>query len=352
MPVFVNAPPQYATQMVVALGTDSVFPISQSTLRSNIDAMAVQVRQWFWDECDQFTFKVAPTLLFNHGITEKQVWDMAGPTGSNGFTLLSWSLEQMDIAGAIHKVSPRRYYSWLFPSEVGGLGGMFGAQYFGANHVFPGVIAGGIGLLGQTFSLSTVATAPSPATSGTTLSLPSGMGVRFARYTVPFNIRIWAPYPAVPTAAGFEVATVVGRTNDQLSLVRAVGTPARTIGVGDQVKREVADIGSDALTDSLGGMAHELGHGFGGTYWNPRVSQGQPHSISQGHFGRRDGQGVYEALPHPPDVYAGYGSDGVLSVMQHWWEFPNVTFLPQERERLKRSPFVTFQSNRPTTLDD
>ena len=87
------------------------------------------------------------------------------------------------------------------------------------------------------FAYSTVATAPSPATSGTSLVVATGNGALFP--VVPFNVTIW-PTGTQPTAANSEIARVTAISTDTLTIVRAQeGTTARTVVVGDQIAATV-----------------------------------------------------------------------------------------------------------------
>jgi hypothetical protein len=85
--------------------------------------------------------------------------------------------------------------------------------------------------------VTTVATAPSPATSGTSLVVSSGDGAKFP--AVPFNATI-SPTPAglsqVQIANNSEIVRVTARSTDTLTITRAQeGTSARTVVVGDVV---------------------------------------------------------------------------------------------------------------------
>ena len=84
---------------------------------------------------------------------------------------------------------------------------------------------------------SAVATAPSPATSGTSLVVTSGHGSRFpdpATYGA-YNATVWAT-GALPDPANAEIVRVTARSTDTLTIVRAQeGTTARTVIVGDLV---------------------------------------------------------------------------------------------------------------------
>jgi|ERR1035437_1518196 hypothetical protein len=94
------------------------------------------------------------------------------------------------------------------------------------------------------FSYSLVATAPSPATSGTSLIVTAATGTVFP--TTPFNAVIWAT-GANPTAANAEIVTVTAVSTDTLTIVRAQeGSVARTVVIGDQI---AAAITAKDLTD-------------------------------------------------------------------------------------------------------
>lgn len=82
-------------------------------------------------------------------------------------------------------------------------------------------------------TLSTVATAPSPALSGTSLTVASGTGSKFP--TPPFNATVWAA-GSQPTTANSEIVGVTAITNDTFTITRAqAGSSARSIVVGDQI---------------------------------------------------------------------------------------------------------------------
>lgn len=87
--------------------------------------------------------------------------------------------------------------------------------------------------LGKNFQTSTVATAPSPATSGTSLVVAAGEGTRFD--TPPFNAVI-APADAEPTPANAEIVRVTARSTDTLTITRTQeSSSARTVVVGDRI---------------------------------------------------------------------------------------------------------------------
>lgn len=85
----------------------------------------------------------------------------------------------------------------------------------------------------KNLAVSAVATAPSPATSGTSLVLTAGHGSRFP--TAPFNATIW-PTGAVPDPTNAEIVRVTAVSTDTLTITRAQeSTTARTVVVGDLI---------------------------------------------------------------------------------------------------------------------
>jgi hypothetical protein len=80
---------------------------------------------------------------------------------------------------------------------------------------------------------STVAIAPSPATSGTSLTVAAGQGALFP--TVPFNCTLYPPN-SNPLASNAEIVRVTNVTGDVFTIVRAQeGTSARTVQTGWQI---------------------------------------------------------------------------------------------------------------------
>lgn len=83
------------------------------------------------------------------------------------------------------------------------------------------------------FAYSTVASAPSPATTGTSLDVASGDGALFAEF--PFNAVVW-PAGEQPASDNAEIVRVTNRSGDTLTIDREEeGTTARTIVAGDQI---------------------------------------------------------------------------------------------------------------------
>lgn len=95
------------------------------------------------------------------------------------------------------------------------------------------------------FAYSTVATAPSPATTGTSLTVAAGTGVLYP--TPPFNATVW-PTAAQPVSTNAEIVRVTAVVGDVFTITRGQeATTARTVVVGDQV---AATITAKTLTDA------------------------------------------------------------------------------------------------------
>ena len=96
----------------------------------------------------------------------------------------------------------------------------------------------------KNFAISAVATAPSPASSGTSLVVTAGQGSRFP--TPPFNATVW-PSGATPDPSNAEIVRVTAISTDTLTITRqAESTSARSIVVGDQI---AATITAETLVD-------------------------------------------------------------------------------------------------------
>lgn len=99
----------------------------------------------------------------------------------------------------------------------------------------------------KNFAFSTVATAPSPATTGVSLVVAAGEGANFP--TPPFNAVVW-PTAAQPSKTNAEVLRVTGISTDTLTIARTQeGSSARTVVIGDQI---AAMVTNKTLTDGEG----------------------------------------------------------------------------------------------------
>lgn len=95
------------------------------------------------------------------------------------------------------------------------------------------------------FAYSTVSTAPSPATTGTSMVVASGTVFP----AVPFNAVVW-PAGASPLSTNAEIVRVTANSSGTLTITRKQeGTSARTVEKGDQI---MAAITAKTLTDLEG----------------------------------------------------------------------------------------------------
>jgi len=114
----------------------------------------------------------------------------------------------------------------------------------------------------KNFAESEVATAPTPADSGTTLSLTGGDGSKFPNPSSEgeFNITVF-PSGEQPTTSNAEIMRVTARSGDDLTVDRAQeGTGARTVVVTDIVhlgptEKTIEDI--DGLFNTTTGHEHD-----------------------------------------------------------------------------------------------
>ena len=98
------------------------------------------------------------------------------------------------------------------------------------------------------FAYGTVATPPSPATSGITLTLQTGEGANFP--AEPFDLLFW-PAGVNPLNSNAELARCTNVTGDTLTFTRAqYGTTAQPVAVGYQVSQP---IDAHLLTQLAGG---------------------------------------------------------------------------------------------------
>jgi len=89
----------------------------------------------------------------------------------------------------------------------------------------------------KNFAYSLVATAPSPATSGTSLVVTAGQGSYFP--ATPFDATIW-PSGSQPSNTNAEIVRVTAVSTDTFTITRAqYGTTAQSIAVGYQIAQTV-----------------------------------------------------------------------------------------------------------------
>lgn len=96
----------------------------------------------------------------------------------------------------------------------------------------------------KNFAAGTVAVAPSPATTGTSLTMTAGQGAWLP--TPPFNAAVW-PASGAATPSNAEIVRVTAKATDVLTIARSQeGSTARSIAVGDQL---VAAVTAKTITD-------------------------------------------------------------------------------------------------------
>lgn len=106
------------------------------------------------------------------------------------------------------------------------------------------------------FAFSTVATAPSPATTGTSLVVASGNGTLFP--AVPFNAVIY-PSDADPSTSNAEIVRVTAVSTDTLTITREQeSTSARTIVTGDRIHAGVTKAFLESLVAKSLFNAHTI----------------------------------------------------------------------------------------------
>jgi hypothetical protein len=90
----------------------------------------------------------------------------------------------------------------------------------------------------KNFAYSRIATAPSPATTGTSLVITGGDGLLFPA-TFPFNAVIW-PVDELPLSTNAEIVRVTNISTDTFTIERQKeGTSARTVIIGDRISATI-----------------------------------------------------------------------------------------------------------------
>ena len=102
----------------------------------------------------------------------------------------------------------------------------------------------------KNFTISTVATAPSPTTSGTSLVVATGTGSLFAAN----EPAVICPANTSPDSTNSEIVTVSDVTDDTLTIVREQeSTTARDIQVGDVIFQQISAKDWNDLVTLVGG---------------------------------------------------------------------------------------------------
>lgn len=113
----------------------------------------------------------------------------------------------------------------------------------------------------KNFAYSTIATAPSPATTGTSCVVQTGDAAKFP--AVPFNATVW-PSGTNPTTANAEIVRVTNIAGDTFTITRIQeSTSARSIIVGDQIAATITvktftDLETGSGVTTLGTLTTDL----------------------------------------------------------------------------------------------
>jgi len=106
----------------------------------------------------------------------------------------------------------------------------------------------------KNFATSIVVTAPSPATSGTSLVVTTGEGAGFP--TTPFFATVH-PADQIPTNSNAEIVQVTGISTDTLTIVRAQkSTSAKSIASGWRITNSI--YADDDVFTEIGAQVHAL----------------------------------------------------------------------------------------------
>lgn len=170
----------------------------------------------------------------------------------------------------------------------------------------------------RNLAVTLVATAPSPPSTGTSLTLIPTTGARFP--VPPFNCTVWAS-AAMPTPANAEVIRVLAMVGDTVtSMLRAQeGTTARAIQVGDLIAETIT---AKALTDIESGTNFPLITTVGPIHADAgqrvlSVLGGYPGGATT--FLRGDGTFAAASASGPPAAHAAShyqgGSDSIIGPM-------------------------------------
>ncbi len=104
---------------------------------------------------------------------------------------------------------------------------------------------------------STVATAPSSPTAGTTLIVAAGEGTRFPdpASVGAYNCTIWPAY-TIPTPDNAEIVRVTAKSTDTLTITRAQeSSVARTVLIGDQIAQTITKKVVDDIEGAINPIA-------------------------------------------------------------------------------------------------
>jgi hypothetical protein len=166
----------------------------------------------------------------------------------------------------------------------------------------------------KAYSYGVVATAPSPATSGTSFTLQTGQGALMP--TPPFNGTL-KPFGALPVTTNAEIVRVTAISGDTLTIARAQeGTTAQSIAVGYEF---AATITPKTLTD-IENKAVQIGGDISGLITSPQVTSTHLSSalpIAQGGTGQTTQQSAMDVLAGTQSAGKFLRSDGTHTTLQN-----------------------------------
>ena len=143
----------------------------------------------------------------------------------------------------------------------------------------------------RNFAVSTVLTAPVPATSGLTLTVAAGTGALFA---FPMNLVVW-PVGTQASAASAEIIRVTGIAGDILTIVRTQeGSANRAIVAGDLI---AAAVTIKVLTDIESAIPNPIYGGDTGDLTTPPAAPANPAKGAL--WVHQDGTTSKNWLPNP-----------------------------------------------------
>ena len=139
------------------------------------------------------------------------------------------------------------------------------------------------------FAYSTVAVAPNPAGSGTTLTVQSGQGALFP--ATPFDLTMW-PAGVQPLASNAEIARCTNVSGDVLTITRGqYGTSGLNVVAGFQVAQNLTKNLITQIESITGAQGYQGYQGAQGTQGHQGYQGGQGLTGAQGTQGVQGAQG-------------------------------------------------------------
>lgn len=415
MPGVVRDPAEYAVHTIYMVPSDYVlrdrFGVQQdeAVFMQRVEDQVLLIQQWYWDVLAAGrTFNTVPATWFRSALTTAQIF----ATYATYYDACLGLLQEMSRKGYYDLNSRGRLPNMYMPLDLEGAGNAIPSWSWGNPYFPPGGVVGAgqggrlfggllpyfrctpttvdIGVsIGATamqvaagtgknfatagsfhYNSTRVTTAPSPATSGTTLVVDDLSWIR----ALPFDAVVWpyGPNPPAPSNAEMVRVTAINSSTNTLTVVRGQGgtTPIAIQGGSrnggyciSQRNRyarvwtpttlpeapttevvEITSIGGDVLTivrgtgdafgsstqrvlqpgdpiavtdgpelwfyqkqaQATGAFAHELGHCFGMKQYTPAEARAYQY-VSNGVVLTRDRIALNEVSDPSVDVAYGYG---------------------------------------------